>query len=201
MNSLTDSISHHFENHIQVAQQSQLYLTESLVRAGEMVANAMLNGKKVLCCGNGGSAADAQHFSAEMLNRFMIERPALPAIALTTDSSTLTAVANDYHFDEVFSKQIKALGQPDDILLAITTSGKSPNMLAAVDAAHHRGMQVLALTGHDGGPLRQRLLSSDIEITIPSDHTARIQEMHIFCLHCLCDMVDQQLFSHEELAQ
>ena len=166
-----------------------------------MMAKAMLDGKKILSCGNGGSAADAQHFSAEMLNRFMIERPSLPAIALTTDSSTLTAIANDYHFDEIFSKQIKALGQPDDILLAITTSGQSPNILSAVDAAHHRGMRVVVLSGHDGGALRHRLASEDVEITIPSDHTARIQEMHIFCLHCLCDMVDQQLFSHEDVNQ
>jgi D-sedoheptulose 7-phosphate isomerase len=139
------------------------------------------------------SDLDAQHFAAEMINRFERERPGLPAIALTTDSSTLTSIANDYQFSEVFSRQVQALGQPGDLLLVITTSGRSPNLVAAVDAAHDKDMGVIALTGRDGGELAQRLGPADVEIRVPSDSTARVQEVHILVIHCLCDLVDEQL--------
>jgi len=154
----------------------------------------LLSDGKILTCGNGGSAGDAQHFSSEMLNRFERERPGLPAIALTTDSSTLTSIANDYDFEEVFFKQIRALGQSGDVLVAYTTSGNSPNILKAAIAAHDRDMPVIALTGKDGGALAPLLRDGDIEIRIPSQSTARIQEVHLVVTHCLCDLIDHQLF-------
>lgn len=200
MTQLIERIHHHFEDNIQVTQQSQAYLSQVIAMGGKVMANSLLNGHKILSCGNGGSAADAQHFSAELLNRFMIERPSLPAIALTTDSSTITSIANDYHFDEIYAKQIKALGQSGDILLAISTSGQSPNIGKAIDTAHQRGMVVVALTGRDGGTIRTQLGKQDIEICIPSDNTARIQEKHIFVLHLMCDIIDHQLFSNGDNA-
>ncbi len=147
----------------------------------------------MLACGNGGSAGDAQHFSSEMLNRFEHERPGLPAIALTTDTSTLTSIANDYAFDQVFAKQLRALGQPGDVLLAISTSGNSANVLAAAAAAHELDMWVVALTGRDGGRLKPMLRPGDIEIRVPAESTARIQEVHLLAIHCLCDLIDTQL--------
>lgn len=169
-------------------------LPETIAAAAQLMVKALLNNGKILACGNGGSAADAQHFSAEMLNRFEAERPSLPAIAITTDSSTITSIGNDYHFNEVFSKQIKALGQPGDILLAITSSGTSKNIIEAIIAAHHRKMQVVALTGKNGGEIPALLKSEDIEIRIPAESTARIQETHGIVIHCLCDIIDKQLF-------
>jgi D-sedoheptulose 7-phosphate isomerase len=150
---------------------------------------------KILSCGNGGSAGDSQHFSAELLNRFEIERPGLAAVALTTDTSTLTAIANDYAFQQIFSKQVMALGNPGDCLLAISTSGNSDNVLEAVHAAHDQKMNVIALTGGDGGSIRESLASSDVEICVPSSRTARVQEIHLIVIHCLCDAIDQALFN------
>jgi D-sedoheptulose 7-phosphate isomerase len=163
------------------------------------MVQCLLNNGKILSCGNGGSAGDAQHFSAELVNRFEKERPALPALALTTDSSTLTAIANDYDYSQIFSKQITALGQPGDILLAISTSGNSANVVEAINASHDREMSIVALTGKDGGPMAQLLNEQDIEIRIPSDRTARIQEVHLVVIHCLCDFIDTQLFGGDDV--
>lgn len=169
-------------------------LPESIAAAGEIMVQCLLNNHKILSCGNGGSAGDAQHFSSEMLNRFERERPSLPAIALTTDTSALTSIANDYDYSEVFSKQIKALGQPGDVLLAISTSGNSKNVLRAIDIAHERQMRVIGLTGKDGGEMSALLNAEDYEIRAPSDITARIQEVHLLVIHTLCDLIDNRLF-------
>jgi len=152
---------------------------------------------KILSCGNGGSAADAQHFSAELLNRFEKERPGLAAMALTTDSSTLTSIANDYDYDQVFSKQVRALGHAGDVLLAISTSGNSRNVLAAVEAAHESQMAVVALSGRNGGKMSEVLAPGDIHICVPAQSTARIQEVHLLTLHCLCDAIDCLLLGVE----
>lgn len=169
-------------------------LCELIEFASQKIVEALINDRKVLACGNGGSAGDAQHFSSEMLNRFERERPALPAIALTTDTSTITSIANDYSYDEVFAKQLRALGHPGDILLVYTSSGNSGNIVKAVKAAHDRDMTVIALSGKDGGALANVLNEVDIEIRVPSWSTARIQEVHLLISHCLCDLIDQQLF-------
>jgi len=189
-----DRIRSHFKASIQLKQDIVEELTPTIELASEKLVNCLLEDKKILTCGNGGSARDAQHFSSEMLNRFERDRPGLPAIALSTDTSTLTSIANDYHFDDIFSKQIRALGQPDDILICYTTSGNSANVLKAVTAAHDRSMLVIAITGKDGGALATLLDSSDIEIRIASQSTARIQEVHLLITHCLCDLIDQNLF-------
>jgi len=162
-----------------------------------MISRQLLAERKVLSCGNGGSAGDAQHFSSEMLNRFERERPGLPAMALTTDTSTLTSIANDYSYQEVFAKQVRALGQHGDVLLAISTSGNSTNVVQAITAAHERGMHVVALTGKDGGTMGQQMRDEDVEIRVPSDSTARTQEVHLLVIHCLCDLIDRQLFGDE----
>jgi len=192
--SLQDRIINHFTDSIQTKQDAMASLCELIEYASQKIVEALINDKKVLACGNGGSAADAQHFSSEMLNRFERERPALPAIALTTDTSTITSIANDYHYDEVFSKQIRALGQAGDVLLIYTSSGNSGNLIKAAKAAHDRDMTVIALSGKDGGALAEVLNESDIEIRIPSGSTARIQEVHLLVSHCLCDLIDHQLF-------
>ena len=166
-----------------------------IAQASERLVEALKHNKKILVCGNGGSAADAQHFAAELLNRFEKERVSLPAIALTTDSSTLTSIANDYHYDEVFSKQVKALGQEGDVLIAISTSGKSPSIINAVYAAQSKGMFVLAVTGKDGGTLPRILKENDLELRVPSQSTARIQEVHLLIIHCLCDHIDSEFGS------
>ncbi len=160
---------------------------EAAIRA--MVASLSAGGK-VMACGNGGSAADSQHFAAELLNRFEKERAPLAAIALTTDTSTLTSIANDYAYEQVFAKQVAALGRPGDVLLAISTSGNSPNVRAAIDAAHARGVRVVALTGKGGGTIAGQLASDDIHLCVPADRTARIQEVHLLTIHCLCDGID-----------
>lgn len=160
----------------------------------DLLVGALRGGAKVLSCGNGGSAADAQHFSSELLNRFERERPGLPAIALTTDASTVTSIANDYAYDEVFAKQVQALGRPGDVLLAISTSGNSPNVLRAIEAAHGCGMRVLALTGREGGRMAALLHEDDVEIRVPAASTARVQEVHLLCIHCLCDRLDAALY-------
>lgn len=183
-----------FNDSIQTLITAADTLNGVIAKASEMMVQALLNNHKILCCGNGGSAADAQHFSAEMLNRYEAERPSLPAIALTTDTSTITSIANDYHFNEIFSKQIKALGQRGDVLLAISTSGKSKNIIEAIVAAHHRQMQVIAFTGRDGGDIPPLLNEGDVEVRVPAESTARIQEVHGIVIHCVCDIIDKRLF-------
>lgn len=186
-----------FAESIQVKEGAVEKLAPLIASAATLMTTCLLNENKILCCGNGGSAADAQHFSAEMLNRFELERPGLPALALTTDSSTLTSISNDYQFADVFSKQIRALGRPGDLLLAISTSGKSHNIIHAVDAAHEREMSVVALTGCEGGQIADLMRDSDIELRVPSWSTARIQETHITILHSLCDLIDHTLLGVE----
>jgi len=192
--SLQDRIINHFSDSIQTKQESMSSLCELIEFASQKIVDSLVDDKKVLTCGNGGSAGDAQHFSSEMLNRFERERPALPAIALTSDTLTITSIANDYHFNEVFAKQLRALGQAGDILLVYTSSGNSGNILSVVKAAHDKGLSVIALTGKDGGALASLLNETDIEIRVPSESTARIQEVHLLVTHCLCDLIDQQLF-------
>lgn len=189
-----EQIRQHFDESIKTKIEASEVLAPNIALASQLMVQSLLEGQKILTCGNGGSAGDAQHFSSEMLNRFERERPSLPAIALTTDTSTLTAIANDYHYHEVFSKQITALGNKGDILLAISTSGNSTNVLNAIVSAHDRGMQVVALTGRGGGQLTSLLHPTDVEICVPSQITARIQETHLLVIHCLCDLIDQQLF-------
>lgn len=191
---MLEIIKQHFSDSIKTKVAAAEALPEKIIAAGELMTKALVDGKKILTCGNGGSAGDAQHFSAELLNRYERERPPLPAIALSTDSSTITSIANDYSYDEVFSKQIKALGQTGDILLAFTTSGNSKNVLLAIEAAHTRGMQVVVLTGKDGGQVPKFLHDSDIEIRVPANRTNRIQEVHLLVIHCLCDFIDRSLF-------
>ncbi|MBW9266439.1 MAG: phosphoheptose isomerase [Candidatus Thiodiazotropha endolucinida] len=182
-----------FNQSIQTKIDALPMLTQPIADAAELIFNRLLEGNKVLSCGNGGSAGDAQHFSSEMLNRYERDRPGLPAIALTTDSSTVTSIANDSDFSNVFSRQIEALGQPNDLLLAISTSGNSTNVNRAIASAHERDMNIVALTGRDGGGLVKLLAPGDVEIRVPSDVTARIQETHLLIIHCLCDLVDHQL--------
>lgn len=183
-----------FNASIETKIQAAEVLPSIIAQAAEMVVQSLLAGNKVLSCGNGGSAGDAQHFASEMINRFERERPSLPAIALTTDSLTLTSIANDYDFEEIFAKQIRALGVENDILLAISTSGNSQNVINAITAAHDRGLRVIALTGREGGALASQLYPEDIEIRVPSQSTARIQETHLLVIHCLCDIIDSRLF-------
>lgn len=190
---LINRIKQNFQDSISTKQIAADLLAEPLATAAQMITQCLLGGGKVLSCGNGGSAGDAQHFSSEMLNRFEMERPGLPAVALTTDSSTLTSIANDYSYDQVFSRQVSALGQQDDILLAISTSGNSTNVNRAIEAAHDREMQVIALSGKQGGDMSPLLTPDDVEIRVPSDSTARIQEVHLLAIHCICDLVDHQL--------
>ncbi len=182
-----------FEASISVKREAAAPLAPAVVRAATVMTECLLNNGKILSCGNGGSAADAQHFSSEMLNRFELERPGLPAVALTTDTSTLTSIANDYSYAEVFAKQVRALGQPSDVLLAISTSGNSENVNLAVNAAHERDMRVVALSGRQGGDLSGLLTGGDVEIRVPADSTARIQEVHLLVIHCLCDLIDHHL--------
>jgi len=192
-----DRIIGHFGASIETKTLSAEMLPPFIEQAGQVMVNALLSGGKILSCGNGGSAGDAQHFSSELLNRFERERPSLPAIALTTDSSTVTSIANDYSYNEVFSKQIRALGNPGDVLLAISTSGNSANVIQAIQAAHERDMTVVALSGKDGGHMSSLLTRDDVEIRVPSNVTARIQEVHLLAIHCLCDLIDCSLFGEE----
>ena len=190
--SLDDRVLEQFRESVALKQASEA-LTPTIVAAGRTLTSCLLNDGKILSCGNGGSAADAQHFSGEMLGRFEMERPGLPAVALTTDTSTLTAIANDYQYADIFSRQVRALGQAGDVLLAISTSGHSENVLRAVNTAHVRDIRVVALTGGDGGTIAQALDPEDIEIRVPAQRTARIQEVHILIIHSLCDLVDSEL--------
>jgi phosphoheptose isomerase len=190
-------VKENFSESIQVKIEAAEILAPVIVSAAEAMTNCILGEHKILACGNGGSAADAQHFSAEMLNRFEMERPGLPALALTTDSSTLTSIGNDYQFAEIFSKQIRALGQKGDILLAFSTSGESHNIIHAIDAAHDRDMIVIVLTGREGGQIADMMKADDFELRVPSWSTARIQEVHIMILHSLCDLIDRHLLGQE----
>lgn len=191
---LEERIKQSFGLSIEAKIQAADALPEQIAQAAEIMVQCLLSEGKILSCGNGGSAGDAQHFSSEMLNRFEIERPSLPAIALTTDTSTLTSIANDYHYDQVFAKQVFALGQANDLLLVISTSGNSKSIINAVEAAHDRDVSVIALTGRDGGVLANHLGPEDVEIRVPSNSTARIQEVHLTVIHSLCDCIDQRLF-------
>ena len=192
MDSLT-RVREHFAESIATKQTAADVLAESIAAAGKLMADALLSDGKILSCGNGGSAADAQHFSSELLNRFEMERPGLPAVALTTDASTVTSISNDYSYEEIFSKQVRALGKPRDVLLGISTSGNSENVIRAIDAAHERGMKVVALSGRDGGRMAELFEEGDVEIRVPATRTARIQEVHLLAIHCLCDLIDTTL--------
>jgi D-sedoheptulose 7-phosphate isomerase len=186
-------VREHFAESIATKQNAVEVLSESIAAAGALLCQALLDDGKILSCGNGGSAGDAQHFSSELLNRFEMERPGLPAMALTTDSSTVTSISNDYSYEEIFSKQVRALGKPQDVLLAISTSGNSENVCRAVSAAHERGMKVVALSGRDGGRMAAMFAGDDVEIRVPATRTARIQEVHLLVIHCLCDIIDATL--------
>ena len=190
-------IQAHFQESAELKIKSATLLAQPIAQAVELMFTALSNGNKILACGNGGSAADCQHFAAELVGRFERERLPLPAMALTTDTSILTAVGNDYSFQDVFAKQVQAFGQAGDILLALSTSGNSPNVLAAVDAALERDMRVVALTGKGGGAIGKRLTGADVHICVPHDRTARIQEVHLLTIHCLCDGIDVALFGEE----
>jgi D-sedoheptulose 7-phosphate isomerase len=190
-------ISQHFTDSAQTKLQAVGILSGPLARASEKMVQCLRNDGKILACGNGGSAADAQHFAAELLNRFEVERPPLAAVALTTDSSTLTSIANDYDYNQVFSKQVRGLGKAGDVLLAISTSGNSPNVIEAIHAAHDRQMIVVALTGKKGGKMAGLMGPDDIHLCVPVDRTARIQEVHLLCLHCMCDAIDCLLLGAE----
>lgn len=189
-----DAIKEIIADSINTKQAALEQMPADLSQACEKMIVSLKNGHKVLSCGNGGSAADAQHFSSELLNRFTADRPSLPAIALTTDSSTLTSIANDYHYNEVFAKQITSLGQPGDVLLAISTSGNSANVVRAIEEAHKKDMIVIALTGNTGGEIARLLKGSDIELRVPATATARIQEVHLLVIHILCTRIDAVLF-------
>ena len=186
-----------FAESIRIKTDAVQQLAHDIARAAELMTACLLNGNKLLSCGNGGSAADAQHFAAEMINRFELERPGLPAIALTTDPSVLTSIANDYQYADIFSRQLRALGQTGDILLAISTSGQSHNVIHAIDAAHDRGMSIVALTGRDGGQVAEALRKADLELRVPADSTARIQEVHLMIIHSFCDLIDHKLVGAE----
>ncbi|CZF78303.1 DnaA initiator-associating protein DiaA [Grimontia sp. AD028] len=191
---MLDSIKESFTESIQTQIAAAEALPEQISKAAMVMVQCLLNGNKILCCGNGGSAANAQHFASCLLNRFETERPSLPALALTADTVTLTAVANDYHHDEVFSKQVRAFGQGGDVLLALSTSGNSKDIIKAMEAAVTRDMTIVALTGKDGGEMAGLLGEQDVEIRIPSQRTSRVQEVHLITLHTLCDLIDQYLF-------
>ncbi len=194
MNQITERIRISFTDSIQTKIHAADSIIHIIAEAGEEIVQALLEGRKVLTCGNGGSACEALHFSSEMLNRFKQERPGLPAIALGADLPTLTAIANDYHFSDIFAKQIRALGQAGDVLLVMTTSGNSTNIVSAIKAAHDKNMRVIALTGADGGKMPEYLQEKDIEIRVPAYDTARIQETHLLIVHCICDIIDFRLF-------
>lgn len=193
MTTLTQRVAEHFNESIQTKQQAAQVLAEPTAQAAELLFNTLANDGKFLICGNGGSAADAQHFAAEMTGRFEKERMELAAIALTTDTSALTAIGNDYGFDHIFSKQVRALGRKGDVLVGISTSGNSGNVIEAIKAAHENGMHVIALTGRDGGKIAHLLKEGDVLLNVPYPRTARIQEVHILLIHAICDCIDTML--------
>ncbi len=192
-----ERIQQHFRDSAATQLAAMETLAVPIAAAVDTMFAALANGNKILACGNGGSAADAQHFAAELIGRFERDRPGLPALALTTDASVLTAVSNDYAYDQVFARQVRALGQPGDVLLAITTSGNSANVLAAIADAHEREMIVIALTGKGGGAVNDTLADTDIHLNVPSERTARVQEVHLLTIHCLCDGIDAMLMGEE----
>jgi len=194
---LITRISENFSESAHLKLQAMDALAGPIAAAAERMVQCLKNDGKIMSCGNGGSAADSQHFAAELINRFERERPALAAIALTTDTSTLTSIANDYHYDQVFSKQVRALGRAGDLLLAISTSGNSRNVVEAMQVAHDCQMAVVALTGRNGGKMAEVLRPTDIHICVPAQSTARIQEVHLLTLHCLCDAIDCLLLGVE----
>jgi D-sedoheptulose 7-phosphate isomerase len=198
---LEQRIQQHFIDSADLKYQAAQLLSKPIAAAVQAILASVTSGGKVLACGNGGSAADAQHFAAEFVGRYERERPELAAIALTTDSSILTAIANDYDFNVIFAKQVRALGGAGDVLLAISTSGNSANVLAAIESAHERDMVVVALTGKGGGKIGQVLRETDVHISVPHERTARIQEVHLLALHCICDGVDTQLLGDQEKQQ
>ena len=193
----TQRIRAHFAESAELKLAAVDTLAPLIARAAAVMTDCLLADGKLLACGNGGSAADAQHFAAEMVGRFERERPELPAIALTTDTSILTAVANDYDFAQVFAKQVRALGRAGDVLLALSTSGNSGNVVAAIAAAHEREMRVVALTGKGGGRIGELLEADDVHICVPHSTTTRIQEVHLLSIHCLCDAIDSSLLGDE----
>ncbi|MEM5318556.1 phosphoheptose isomerase [Paraburkholderia sp. JHI869] len=192
-----ERIQQHFRDSAVIAHAAMETLAVPIAAAVDTMFAALANSNKILACGNGGSAANAQQLAAELIGRFERERPGLPALALTTDASVLTAVANDYAYEQVFAKQVRALGQPGDVLLAITTSGNSVNVLAAIQEAHEREMVVIALTGKGGGDVNSVLADTDIQLCVPSERTARIQEVHLLTIHCLCDGIDAMLLGED----
>jgi D-sedoheptulose 7-phosphate isomerase len=195
---LVKRIQQHFSDSARVKEEMKGVLAQPISRAARRMADTLLADGKILACGNGGSAADSQHFAAELLNRFEMERPGLAAMALTTDTSTLTSIANDYSFEQIFSKQVRALGSSGDVLLAISTSGNSKNVMEAIIAAHERKMSIVALTGRGGGKMAEMLTADDVHICVGHKNTARIQEVHLLTLHCLCDAIDCILLGVEE---
>ncbi|KND56510.1 Phosphoheptose isomerase [Candidatus Paraburkholderia kirkii] len=192
-----ERIRQHFRDNAALTLEALDTLAVPIAAAVDTLFDALANGSKILVCGNGGSAADAQRFAAQLIGRFERERPGLPAIALTTDTSILTAIGNDYAFEQIFSNQVRALGQAGDVLLAISTSGNSVNVLAAIQEAHEREMIVIALTGNGGGVLSEVLAETDIHICVPAKRTARIQEVHLLTIHCLCDGIDAMLLGDD----
>lgn len=195
---LTLRINKQFDDSAETKRQSRDVLAKPIAETIQAMAECLRKDAKILCCGNGGSAADSQHFAAELINRFEMERPELAAIALTTDSSVLTSIANDYDYNQIFSKQVRGLGRKGDVLLAISTSGNSINVIAAIEAAHARNMIVVALTGRDGGKMAAILKPGDIHICVPAKVTARIQEVHLLVLHCICDGIDHVLYGDKK---
>ncbi|HEZ0057855.1 TPA: phosphoheptose isomerase [Neisseria meningitidis] len=193
MTTLQERVAAHFAESIRAKQEAGKVLVEPTVQAAELMLQCLMNDGKILACGNGGSAADAQHFAAEMTGRFEKERMELAAVALTTDTSALTAIGNDYGFNHVFSKQVRALGRAGDILVGISTSGNSTNVIEAIKAAHERDMHVIALTGRDGGKIAAILKDTDVLLNVPHPRTARIQENHILLIHAICDCIDSVL--------
>lgn len=196
--SLEAQVASHFADSARLKFDAAKVLSAPIARGIELMAGSLKTGGKILACGNGGSAADAQHFAAELVNRFERERPPLASIALTTDSSTLTSIANDYGYDQVFEKQVRALGRKGDVLLAISTSGNSANVVAAVQAARELGVAVVALTGRGGGKMAEHLAPGDVHVCVPHTRTMRIQEVHLLVLHCLCDGIDSELFGEKK---
>src|ERR1700682_2697485 len=194
---IASRIRAHFAESAELKLAAAEAMAPQIARAAALMTDCLLADGKILACGNGGSASDAQHFAAEMVGRFERERPELPAISLATDTSILTAVANDYDFGQVFARQVRALGRAGDVLLAISTSGNSGNVVAAVDAAHERGMRIVALTGKGGGRLGELVTVNDVHVCVPHAVTARIQEVHLLAIHCLCDAIDASLLGDE----
>ena len=195
---LDQRIQDQFADSVATKQKAAQAMAAPIAAAIQAMVASLRTGGKVMACGNGGSAADSQHFAAELLTRFERERAPLAAIALPPDTSTLTSIANDYHYDQVFAKQVQGLGRAGDVLLAISTSGNSPNVLAAMAVAHERGIRVVALTGKGGGKMAAALAADDIHLCVPAERTARIQEVHLLTLHCLCDGIDTLLLGDTE---